>query len=251
LLGIWEIPLPGFVGSSSANALAEREGATGAFAKGILATLLATPCTGPFLGSTINWTLQKGSPTLTFAIFAAMGVGMGSPYLVVGAYPALIRFLPKPGAWMETFKHAMGFVLLATVVWIYFFLDPDYRVATLAIMFGIWLACWWIGRTPFTAPIGQKVKSWAIAGAICVAVTVFANRYLVENSGAPGIAQGGGTSQLGSGQSDGGTSQGTSASQPAMIVSKQFGEWLPFTRISLDELRDGGVTVLVDFTAKW
>ena len=78
---------------------------------------------------------------------------MGSPYLLVAFFPSLIRMLPKPGAWMETFKHIMGFILLGTVVWIFSFLESSYVVPALGLLFTLWASCWWVGRVPLTAEL--------------------------------------------------------------------------------------------------
>ena len=159
LLGVWEIPIPGFVGSSAAHQVGERGGASGAVAKGVLSTILATPCVGPLIGGTVDLTIKDGSTSRIFAIYAVMGFGMAFPYLVLGANPALLRWLPKPGLWMDTFKQFMGFLLLATVVWIFTFMPPEYFVSALALIFGVWAGCWWIGRTPLTAELGSKLRA--------------------------------------------------------------------------------------------
>jgi thiol:disulfide interchange protein len=169
MLGVWEIPIPGFVGSGSTAKMAEREGPFGAFCKGILTTLLATPCTGPFMGSALTWSVQQ-PPATTFLTFASLGVGMAAPYLVIGVFPAFVKFLPKPGMWMETFKQVMGFVLLATVAFIFSFLKSQYVAATFGLLVGIWAACWWIGRTSITAEIDQKLKAWAAGIAMAAGV---------------------------------------------------------------------------------
>ena len=117
LLGVWEIPIPGFIGSGSAQEAAAQEGPLGAFLKGVITTILATPCTGPGMAVALGWAISQPAAT-TLAVFFALGIGMASPYLVIGAFPSLIRFLPKPGAWMVTFKQLMGFVLIATVVFL-------------------------------------------------------------------------------------------------------------------------------------
>ena len=83
---------------------------------------------------------------------------MASPYLLVGVYPELLRFLPKPGAWMETFKQISGFVLLATVVFILSFIEPAAVVPTLLLLLGIGVACWLIARTPLTAEFGDRLQ---------------------------------------------------------------------------------------------
>ena len=168
-LGVWEIPIPGFVGSGKAMGAAQREGPIGAYLKGVLTTLLATPCSGPLIVPTLAWALKQPKPVI-FATFASMGLGMGFPYLMISMFPRLINLLPKPGAWMDTFKQIMGFVLLATVVWIFSFLNADYFVPTLALLFSLWAACWWIGRTSVTAEASAKFKAYLSAGAFAAVV---------------------------------------------------------------------------------
>lgn len=165
LLGVWEVPIPGFVGGSAATSLASKEGITGAFFKGVLTTVLATPCTGPFLGPALTWAVQQ-HPLVVYATFTAVGMGMALPYLVLGAFPRLIAFLPKPGAWMDTFKQLMGFILLGTVVWLMFNLEPHQALPVVALLFGLWLACWWVGRIPVTADMAGKLQGWAMAGVL-------------------------------------------------------------------------------------
>ena len=211
-LGVWEIPIPGFVGSGKAAEVASREGAIGAFAKGVLTTVLATPCSGPFLGSVFGYTLKQ-PPQIVYLVFGCIGLGMASPYLLIGAVPSLIRFLPKPGAWMDTFKQMMGFLLLGTVVYLFTFLNRNYLVPTFALLIGLWAGCWWIGRTPLTAELGRKLRAWIAGGAFAALIGVFAFVYLV-----PG---------------------------PSVL------DWQPFSRTRLDQLTGEGNTVLVDFTANW
>ena len=177
-LGVWEIPIPGFVGSGKSMDAAEREGPIGAYLKGVLTTLLATPCSGPLIVPTLAWALNQPKPVI-FGTFASMGLGMGFPYLMISIFPRLISFLPKPGAWMDTFKQIMGFVLLATVVWIFSVLNADYFVPTLALLFSLWAACWWIGRTPLTAETSAKFKAYLSAGVFAAVVGWFSFRLLL------------------------------------------------------------------------
>ncbi len=211
-LGIWEIPIPGFVGSGKAAAAAQKEGAAGAYAKGVLTTLLATPCSGPLIGVTLAWAVVQPKPVI-FAVFLSMGLGMGSPFLLLGMSPGLLKFIPKPGAWMDTFKQVMGFVLLATVVWVFTFLNEDYFVPTLALLFASWAACWWIGRIPLTADLGDKIRGYLV-GVVFAGVMGFIAFSVL----------------------------GPSSEEP---------HWREFSPATLAELRDNGTTVLVDFTADW
>ena len=164
-LGVWEIPIPGFVGRGKAVEIAEKEGAGGAFAKGVLTTILATPCSAPVLAPALTWAVTQ-PPHLTYAVFVAVGLGMASPYLLIGAFPNLIAFLPKPGAWMDTFKQIMGFVLLGTVIFVLTFIPWPLVVPTVGFLFGLWAACWWVGRLSPLAEAGEKYRAWLAALAL-------------------------------------------------------------------------------------
>lgn len=168
-LGVWEIPIPGFAGGKNAQQMASKEGAAGAFVKGMITTVLATPCSGPFLGTAVAFALVSG-PAITYAMFTAMGMGMAAPYLLIGAQPSLIKFLPKPGEWMDTFKQLMGFVLVGTVLWLMLPIDQALVMPTLALLAGLSAACWWIGRTPGYAELPQKLKAWAQGAAFAAIV---------------------------------------------------------------------------------
>lgn len=115
LLGLFEIPLPRFL----ADSIGGREGGGlgGAFATGAFATLLATPCSAPFLGAAVGFALAAGTPEI-FAIFTALGIGMAAPYLVTAAFPAAAAALPRPGRWMLTVRRVMGLALFGTTVWL-------------------------------------------------------------------------------------------------------------------------------------
>ena len=96
---------------------AKRSEMFGSFLSGVLATAVATPCTGPFLGSAVGFAFTLPAPQ-TLLIFTSLGLGMSAPYLALSAFPALLRFIPKPGPWMIVFKELMGFLMLATVIWL-------------------------------------------------------------------------------------------------------------------------------------
>lgn len=115
LMGVWTLHPPEFVNDLGAQT-AQAEGYGGAFVKGMLTTLLATPCTGPGLGALMGWAATQ-TPVVIVAVFLAVGVGMALPYLVLSANPALLKKMPRPGPWMEKFERVMGFVLLGSVVW--------------------------------------------------------------------------------------------------------------------------------------
>ncbi|QEG21052.1 protein-disulfide reductase DsbD family protein [Mariniblastus fucicola] len=236
-LGVWEIMLPGFVGSI--GGAAEEEGLTGAFSKGVLSTVLATPCSGPFLGSALAWAVIQ--PThLTFLVFATVGLGMASPFLAIGFFPSLVKWLPKPGPWMKGFKELMGFVLIATVIFLLSFIQIPALVPTVALLAAVGMACWWYG--------GKSLKSsssewWRLATSM--AIVVFgawlsfgwlyevstarfdraANRHVVDQAG-----------------------------QAMQVAETPVGEdipWQPYSEELLEQSIASGKTVFVDFTADW
>jgi thiol:disulfide interchange protein len=211
-LGVWEVPIPGFAQSSASSKLQQHEGPAGAFFKGVFTTLLATPCSGPFLGPVFAYTLAQ-PPLATYIIFGSVGVGMALPYLVIGAFPSLVRWLPKPGAWMETFKQLMGFVLLGTVVYLFATISADYFISTLALVMGVWFACWIIGRVPIYEPAIKQLWAW-ISG--CAAAAIVG--YLAFTFLGP---------------------------------AKHLYEWKAYSPDSIAKMQSEGKTVMVDFTADW
>jgi thiol:disulfide interchange protein DsbD len=210
LLGVFEIPVPGMIGSAAGGQ--HREGLPGAFMTGIFATLLATPCSGPFMGTTLAWSVQQ--PTeVTFLVWIVMGIGMASPYLVIGAFPKLVNWLPRPGMWMVRFKEFAGFVLMGAVIWIMNAINQEMLIPTLIVLVGVALGLWMIGNLyDHSAP---PEKKWTIRG---VAVILTA-----------GIC--------GYGWS--------------LMYRGHELPWEEFSTARIEELRDEGKPVLIDFTADW
>ncbi len=140
------------------------KGLVGSAATGVLAVVVATPCTVPFMGGAMAYALTQ-SVGASVAIFSAMGLGMALPFLLVGVFPQLGRRLPKPGKWMATFKHAMGWPMLLTALWLaYVFNSLTGQQATfvlLACMVGVSFSVWLYG---------QKPHAWTALGAVVVAV---------------------------------------------------------------------------------
>jgi thiol:disulfide interchange protein len=216
LLGVWEVPIPGFFGRGSLQAAAAQEGPLGAFLKGIVTTILATPCTAPFMASAVGWAITQPAAS-TLVVFASLGIGMASPYLLVGVYPELLRFLPKPGPWMETFKQLSGFILLGTVVFILSFIEPAAVVPTVALLLGVGLACWMIGRTPLTADFRDRLGAWAYAGAVVLVFVAVSFGWLYR-----------------------------------VATATAESDWQPFSLERLKQVAvDQGRTVIVDFSAEW
>jgi thiol:disulfide interchange protein len=119
LWGVFEITLPGQA-LGAAGELASREGRSGAFYNGVLATLLATPCSAPFLGAAVGAVITRPAHII-IPTFVTIGLGLAFPYVLLSWNPRLLKFLPKPGRWMEKFKFAMGFPMAATAVWLWSF----------------------------------------------------------------------------------------------------------------------------------
>ncbi len=233
LLGIWELPIPGFLGGNRANEFAGLEGPAGAFFKGVLTTVLATPCTGPFMGTALAWAVRQ-PPASTYAVFVSIGVGMASPYLLIGAFPALIRFLPKPGMWMVTFKQVMGFVLLGTVIFLLTFIHPALIVPTITLLTGVAAGCWWISRTPGTSSVSAQLRSWAGALGFTAVMTLVSFGPLagiMEHRFHKIAAMSGGATEV-------------------KFADDEL-PWQYFTPDRFSQLTDGGQTVMVDFTADW
>jgi thiol:disulfide interchange protein DsbD len=119
LFGVFEVNLSGHV-MGAAGQLASRQGAAGAFLNGVLATVLATPCTAPFLAPALGFAFAQPHAVI-IAVLVAVALGLAFPYILLSWRPQWLKFLPRPGAWMEKFKVAMGFPMLATAVWLFSF----------------------------------------------------------------------------------------------------------------------------------
>jgi suppressor for copper-sensitivity B len=115
LFGFFEIALPGWAGDAAGRA--PSKGLAGHFMTGALATLLATPCSAPFLGTAVGFALSRGTLEILM-IFTALGLGLSLPYLLVAVFPGLAARLPKPGAWMVTLRRVLGLALAGTAVWL-------------------------------------------------------------------------------------------------------------------------------------
>ncbi len=248
---VWEIPIPGFAMHGKATAWSQREGAGGAFAKGILTTFLATPCSAPLLAPALTWATTR-SPLEVYMVFFLVGLGMAFPYLLIGAFPRLIRFLPKPGDWMETFKHIMGFVLLATVVYLLTVLHhPAHVIPAVALLFGLWAACWWIGRMPHTANGHTKIRRW-LQAAIFVAVIIII-AYPGIDEFAPEPINFGGIYDVMDYRLERLVDRRLAKAgvEPEKKTTLEELVWIPYTHKGLAKRLAAGQTVLVDFTADW
>jgi len=249
LLGVWDIPIPGFLGSGKAAQAMAHEGASGAFVKGAITTLLGASCSAPVVAVAFTFALDRETAVwATFGTFAIIGLGMASPYLVLGANPKLVRFLPKPGLWMETFKHLCGFVLLGAMVWVLTWLKMPYVAPTVAFLVGLWAACWWIGRTPLTEPLGKRLQAWGWGIAFAGAVALFSFGSL-----APSMVERY-QDQLDQDITQALQNSGQSPSSSTVLRGNPSDArlpWRPFSTQLLKQLTRDKKTVMVDFTADW
>lgn len=115
--------------------LGEKEGYKGSFFTGVLATVVASPCTAPFMGAALGFALTQ--PMLVaLTVFAALGFGMALPFLILAFVPALLKFMPRPGHWMVTFKQILAIPLYATVIWLLWVISLQTSFETVALIFG-------------------------------------------------------------------------------------------------------------------
>jgi suppressor for copper-sensitivity B len=246
LWGLFEIPLPRAL--ARLGGAAAREGLAGHFVSGLFATLMATPCSAPFLGTAIGFGLAQPAP-IVFAIFLAAGTGLALPYLVLAAAPGAARFLPRPGAWMETLRGIMGFFLAASAVWLLYVLAAQVSPERLALfevgLLLVALVTWLRHR----AAAGGRAEAYATGGeagaagagvahvaslaALVALVVVAAGAITLAASGAgPGDA-GGGARLAAQGRSSG-------------LIG-----WVAFDRARAESLAAAGQLVFVDVTADW
>jgi thiol:disulfide interchange protein DsbD len=221
LVGVFEFVLPGQALNAMESA-GSTSGLTGSFFQGVFATLLATPCTAPFLGSALGFAFSQ-SAAVILAMFAAVASGMAIPYLILSASPGWLKFLPRPGAWMERLKQFMAFPLLATLVWILSILGgqrgTDGVIWFSAFLLCLAFACWLFGS--FCGPLASVSKRTATLLLILMTIT------------------GGGWYFLGKKFSQIG------------LVSPDRIAWVPFSQARLQEELAAGRSVFVDFTADW
>lgn len=227
LFGVFEVTLHGGV-MGAASELTSKEGLGGAFFNGVLATVLATPCTAPFLGAALAFAFTQPA-AITILMFLVAGAGLAFPFVILCWDPRLLRWLPRPGAWMLHFKVAMGFPMLATAVWLFWFTAPRYGKSGV-LWLGLFLvilsmSAWVYGEF---VQKGRKARglSAAIAGAVLLC-------------GYMGILEG----------------QLNWRVPPPKLSANSLKEgpdgidWQPWSPEAVQRARDAGHAVLVDFTA--
>ena len=203
--------------------LAGRSGLTGTFFTGVLATIVATPCTAPFMGAALGLALIAPA-VLAIGIFLALGFGLAAPYLVATIIPGWQRVLPRPGAWMELVKQLLAFPLYGTVAWLIWVLIQEAGPGqSLGSLFGLVLvgfAVWIYGSTRLAAPLGRRLGIGLAAAGTAAAIFLAASLTKTEI----GMAN---------------------AAPPDRLAYE------PFTAQRLSTLEATGKPVFVNLTASW
>ncbi len=224
LFGVFEISLSQGM-TRGLLSTTERKNDLGSFFQGLFATVLATPCTAPFLGTALGFAFSQSSAVI-LAMFVAIAAGMSAPYLLLSAQPAWLRFLPKPGPWMLHVKQSMGFLLLATLLFLLYVLGAqrglEGAIWASCFLLVISIACWMKGA--FVLPTASVAKR---------SVVLMLMIMLVLGSGIYFI---------------GGKFR---SSNVALAESRLRGDWQAFTPERLQAEMDQGHSVFVDFTAAW
>ena len=217
LAGQFEV---GFSLTRAGGALATKHGYTGSFFTGVLAVIVATPCTAPFMGAAIGYALSQPAG-VTFAVFSALALGLAAPYALLTVQPAWTRILPRPGAWMEVLRQAVSVPLFATVIWLAWVLANAYGASVLAaLLIGfllIAIAGWFLGRWP--------AKRWSTLVAAMILIG-----FVTLSAWAPKNL----------------------AAVPTTTSSHESGSaWQPWSAESAARYQSQGRPVFVDFTASW
>ena len=211
--------------ASLAGGISTRTGPSGSFATGVLAALVATPCTAPFMGAAIGYALTT-SGLAALAVFVALGLGMAAPFLALTLRPSLLARLPRPGAWMETLKQVLAFPVYATVAWLIFVLSQQVGATGLfAALIGLVLVGFglWAMRLAAASGMGwgRRIGRMAALASLVAVITI---AWALEPVG---------TGQAGQAR-----------------VAARGGEEA-FTQARLDALRAQGRPVFVNMTAAW
>jgi thiol:disulfide interchange protein DsbD len=189
---------------------------------GVLAVVIASPCTAPFMGAALGYALSQ-SALITLSVFVALGLGMALPYALLAWFPAWRRILPKPGAWMERLKQLLAFPLYATVAWLIWVLgaqmDNDAVVRLLVTLVIVSFALW--SWRLFRVGTGRRWGAASAIALVCAAVVAWP------------LLRGG----------DGDV--------PGPVTAVPSGPWQPFTPTAVSDLRGAGHPVFIDFTAAW
>src|SRR5437763_8363204 len=225
LFGVFEINLPQWLSRRAVAAEGSMQGDAGSFFQGVFATVLATPCTAPFLGTALGFAFTQ-SAIVMFLMFASIALGVSTPYFVLSAQPAWLKFLPKPGSWMVRVKQLMGFLLIATLLFLLSVLGAQRGVASLiwtcAFLLVLSIVCWIKGA--FLTPL-VSAKTRALVLLLMLVLVIGSGIYCI----------------------------GDKFQSAAAIANPTAsgGGWEKFTPERLASELQQGHAVFIDFTAEW
>lgn len=228
LAGVFEFSAPHLSGEVDKTLM--RHDLWGSFANGVLATTLATPCTAPFLGSALGFAFSQ-PPYIILIIFTMVGFGLAAPYVILAAKPEWLKFIPKPGPWMNRFKQVMSFLLFATVVWLLSVLGAQLGIqgitAALVLLLSVSIGFWLVGQfIDYSSTRLRKFIVWTTALLLMVGTYIITFERELRWRDAQTLAS---------------TSLPTNSKIP----------WQPFSLSTIETAVQSGKTVFVDFTADW
>jgi thiol:disulfide interchange protein DsbD len=227
MFGVFTLSVPQAVGTLAVKT--EGEGYAGSIAKGALATVMGTPCLGPFLGPVLVWASAQPA-AIVFLVFNTIGIGMALPYILLTTNPRWLRFVPKAGPWLTTFKQAMAFLLMGTVVYLLYILEGQLGgpavIWTLVFLTAVAIACWMLGRfITFNTPIVTRLTWTIVAALVVLAAGLVAFRRGIDWN--------------------------ATATTTREAPSGHELPWVPFSLEKLAELTAQGKPVFLDITARW
>ncbi|QSQ21084.1 thioredoxin family protein [Pyxidicoccus parkwayensis] len=218
LFGVFNV---GLDGTALAGKVDQSHGLMHSVGEGVLAVVLATPCSAPLLGTAVGFAFAAG-PLTVLAVFFALGLGLALPFCVLVLVPGLAKKLPKPGAWMERFKQVLGFALLATTVWLVWVMGGlagvDGMARLLAFLVAVGLGTWLYGQSQ-TQEGGRRFASVALAAVVLVGAGVASLRF-------DGLA-------------------------PEARASSSVARTQPWDPAAVTAALEAGQPVFIDFTADW
>jgi thiol:disulfide interchange protein/DsbC/DsbD-like thiol-disulfide interchange protein len=224
LFGVFEISLPQSL-TRGLLSTTERKNDLGSFLQGVFATVLATPCTAPFLGTALGFAFSQSSAVI-LAMFVAIATGMSAPYLLLSAQPAWLRFLPKPGPWMLHVKQFMGFLLLATLLFLLYVVGAqrglEGAIWTSCFLLVVSVVCWMKGV--FIVPTASAMKR-SVVFILMLLLLLGSGIYFIGDK--------------------------FRSSNVSLADSRLHGDWQAFTPERLQADLEQGHSVFVDFTAAW
>lgn len=224
LFGVFEI---GTSLTTVAGKTQQTSGFAGSFLTGITATIVATPCTAPFMGSALGFAITQPA-WVSMLVFTFIGLGMAAPYLLISSVPALLKFVPKPGRWMESLKQFMGFLLVGTVLWLLWVLGlqtgSNVVIMVLAALLVTGIGAWIYGRWGNLAmPKNKRMVATLLAFVFIIA----ANGYAISKVDDLAI-------------------------NPSGVQRTSGGiNWLVYSDEDVEAARQSGEPLFIDFTAAW